>query len=80
MESVKERPVNGEQTGRHLLTLLRSDLPTERVNLLSTTSSWVETETDGVGLGGRPYVIEVTLEVPENLSGLIFVADELSVI
>ena len=33
----------------------------------------------GVG-EGRPYVIEVTLEVPGNLSELISVADELSVI
>jgi len=48
------RLVNGEQTGRHLLTLMCNDWPTERVNLLATTSSWVETDRWGGSGEGDP--------------------------
>jgi len=76
MESVRERLVNGEQTGRRPLRLLCNDWPSERVNdieLGGDTNRW-----GWVG-GGRPYVTEVIREVPRNFSELISVADELSV-
>jgi len=78
---VKERLVNREQAGRRLLRLLCNDWPSERVNLLGNDIE-LGGDIDRWGRvgGGRSYVIEVTLEVPGNLSELISVADELSVI
>jgi len=80
-ESVMEWLVNGEQTGRRLLRLLCNDWPSERVTLLGNEIE-LGGDTDRWGRigGGRPYVIEVIREVPGNLSELISIADELSVI
>ena len=80
-ESVMEWLVNGEQTERRLLRLLCNDWPSERVTLLGKDIELGgDTDRWGRVRGGRPYVIEVTLEVPGDLSELISVADELSVI